>query len=379
MGIPTMAMDTQPRKPSVARTVLYNVLIFFVVFNVLYWAIPTVSTLSRLYGHARLLIADMPRGLSAPEAARWVAEHWAATGLPPADYHSHIGWRRVAWARDGHHIEGPYLQRRTINPGTPARAKVYFFGGSTIWGTGVPDAATVPSRFAARAGFHSENFGEPGYTAHQSLSLLIQVLQAGHRPDLVVFYDGVNEVWVKCRSELNAGSHEREQQFRTILRRSFLADSFSHYFAPLFAVAGNLNRELDRTTRGEDYDCHRNPQKAQAIADNMIKDWEFARKLVEWHGGKFIGLLQPVVHFSRSPIDHLENPALIERLRPGYETVYPMLRERVARLGGNFHDLVSVVDGSEAVYTDFCHLTPAGNARVAERIAEIIAPLGLAR
>jgi hypothetical protein len=111
----------------------------------------------------------------------------------------------------------------------------------------------------------------------------------------------------------------------------------------------------------------------------MIKDWELARRLVEWHGGKFIGLLQPVVHFSRTPVDHIEARALIERLRPGYETVYPMLRETVERLGGDFHDLVSVLDGGDAVYTDFCHLTPNGNARVAERIAEIVAPLGLAR
>jgi hypothetical protein len=374
-----MAIETQRRKSSVARTILYNVLIFFVLFNVLYWAIPTVSSLSRLYGHVRLLVASMPPGVAGLQAARWLAEHWSETGLPPADYHSHIGWRRVAWARDGINIEGPHLQRRTINAGTSGRAKVYFFGGSTIWGTGVVDAATIPSQFAARTGIYSENFGEPGYTAHQSLSLLIQTLQAGHRPDLVVFYDGVNEVHVKCRSELNVDSHEREQQFRSILRRSFLADSFSHYFAPFFAAAANLNRELDRKTRGEDYDCHRNPQKAQTIADNMIKDWEFARKLVEWHGGKFIGLLQPVVHFSRTPTDHLEGRAFIERLRPGYEAVYPMLRERVARMGGDFHDLVAVLDGERPVYTDWSHLTPDGNARVAERIAEIVAPLGLAR
>jgi hypothetical protein len=374
-----MSSETHAPKSSLAKTILYNVLIFFVLFNVLYWAIPTISTFSRSFQLFQRLAAAVPAGTPWPQAAGWIAANWSATGLPPAEYHSHIGWRRVAWAKDGVHVEGPYLQRRTLNAGTSAHAKVYFFGGSTMWGDGVDDGATIPSLFAARTGLHAENFGEPGYTAHQNLSLLIKVLQDGHRPDLVVFFDGVNEVWVKCRSELNADSHEREQQFRTILRRSFMADSFSHYFAPLFAVAANLNRELDRTTRGEHYDCHRNPQKARAIADNMIKDWELARRLVEWHGGKFIGLLQPVVHFSRTPIDHLESRAFIERLRPGYETVYPMLRERVARTGSAFHDLVAVVDGPEPVYTDFCHLTPNGNARVADRIAEIVASLGLGR
>ena len=374
-----MAFDGQPRRTGVVRIIFYNVLIFFVVFNVFYWAIPTVTSLSLSYQLARRLIAAMPAGKSGWEAVTWMADNWTATGLPPADYRSHVGWRRVAWAKTDVHVDGPYAQRRTINEGTVAGRKVYFFGGSTMWGDGAPDDATIPSHFAKKTGLHSENFGEPGYTAHQSLSLLIQLLQAGHRPDVVVFYDGVNEVWVKCRSELSAESHEREQQFRTILRRSFRADSFSHYAAPLFAAASNVQRELNRSTPGEDYDCHRNPQKAQAIADNLIKDWEFAKKLVEWHGGKFVALLQPVVHFSRTPLEHIESRALIERLRPAYETIYPLLRERVARHGGDFNDIVSVVDDIGPVYTDWCHLTPAGNGRIADKIAELVLPLAPAR
>lgn len=367
------------RKPRVARTIFLNLLIFFVVFNLLYWAIPTVSTISRSFQLLQRLIADLPPGTSALQAAGAIANQWSRTGLPPADYRSHVGWRRIIWASESVNVEGPYGQRRTINTAASATPKVYFFGGSTTWGDGSTDAGTIPSQFAAKTGIYSENFGEPGYTAHQSLLLLIQVLQAGHRPDVVVFYDGVNEVWVKCRSELTPESHEREQQFRTVLRRSSVTDAFPHYLAPLFTVAANVRRELDRTSRGEHYDCHRNPQKAQAIVDNMIKDWELAKKLVEWHGGKFIGILQPVVHFSRTPFEHLPSRALIERLRPGYESIYPMLRERVARLGEGFYDLVSIVDGNEPVYTDFCHLTEKGNAVVAGRIAEILGPLGSRR
>jgi hypothetical protein len=160
-----------------------------------------------------------------------------------------------------------------------------------------------------------------------------------------------------------------------VLRRSLFADSFSHYFAPLFAAAENIRHELDRKTRGEEYDCHRNHQKAQTIADNLIKDWEFAKQLVEWHGGKWVGFLQPVAHFSRTPFDRAGEKALLERVRPGYETVYPMLREKIALLGGDFHDIVSAVDGNEPVYIDFCHLTARGNGLVADRIAEIVKPL----
>lgn len=376
-----MTDSGQAAKPAVAKTIFYNILVFFVVFNVLYWAIPTISTLSWSAQLLRRLIADMPADTSGLQAAAWIADHWAKTGLPPAVYRSHIGWRRAEWASENVHVEGPYLQRRTVNATTSGAAKVYFFGGSTMWGDGSPDSGTIPSQFAARTGIHAENFGDPGYTAHQSLLLLIQLLQEGHQPDLVVFYDGVNEVWAKCRTENGATSTELDAEIRSVLRRSSHPDSFTYYFTPFLRVADNLNRELNRTTRGESYDCHSNPAKAEAIADNMIKDWEFAKLLTERYGGRFIAFLQPVVHFSRTKLDYIgeSQAALIERVRPGYETIYPMLRERVRRRGGDFHDIVSAVDVEEPVYVDFCHLTQKGNAYVLDRMLEFIAPLGLNR
>jgi hypothetical protein len=69
--------------------------------------------------------------------------------------------------------------------------------------------------------------------------------------------------------------------------------------------------------------------------------------------------------------------ALIERLRPEYAKIYPMLRERVSRTGGDYHDMVAALDDSGPVYTDFCHLTPQGNGTMAQRIADIVAPLAL--
>ena len=44
-------------------------------------------------------------------------------------------------------------------------------------------------------------------------------------------------------------------------------------------------------------------------------------------------------------------------------------------MSGDFYDLIPVVDGSEAVYTDFCHLTRRGNEIVAHKIADIVVPL----
>jgi lysophospholipase L1-like esterase len=77
--------------------------------------------------------------------------------------------------------------------------KVWVFGGSTIFGIGTPDSATIPSYLSRELNAHSSdcvevtNLGAEGYVTNQELILLLQQLKAGHRPDIAVFYDGVNE------------------------------------------------------------------------------------------------------------------------------------------------------------------------------------------
>src|SRR5436190_1034060 len=173
------------------KTIFYNVLVFFLIANVFYWSIPILR-----YSKNRLASAQsfLPSNLASyPWAKKYVLEmsHLGTV------YRSFVGWRREPFRGDTINIEGPYSQRRTINAGTNDQRTAYFFGGSTMWGTGSDDSGTIPSQFAAITGIHSENFGETAYTAHQGLVLLLQLLQDGRRPDLVVFYDGINDA-VPC-------------------------------------------------------------------------------------------------------------------------------------------------------------------------------------
>ena len=185
------------------KLIAVNLLVTLVLFNLAYWSLPAwhllrnvlASTEAAGYLHARL-----------PNYANvtWAKQHYNELSQLKSDYKSFIGWRRKPFQGDTINIGGRYAQRRTINDGTDKSNKVYFFGGSAIWGSGVRDDGTIPSQFAATTGFWSENFGESGYTAHQDLMLLMQLLQDGHRPGIVVFYDGVNDVEAKCSTRINA-------------------------------------------------------------------------------------------------------------------------------------------------------------------------------
>jgi lysophospholipase L1-like esterase len=361
------------------RLLGYNVLVFFVVANVLYWSIPLISAgLRGTGGRAGVdprswAFAALPN--YAAGDAEWAQLHSDDLKRRTSVYRSLVAWQTAPLTTRTINVEGPYLQRRTRNVGASGTKRVYFFGGSTMWGIGADEPGTIPSQFAALTAIHSENFAEVGWTAQQGLIRLIQLLQDGHRPDLVVFYDGVNDALHKCRIELGIHAHEREQQFDRVLRSSLSPDSFSYYFEPIFRVAENIHNTFRKVTAAEAYDCHRNSAKAEAIAEKLILDWKFAKHLVEWHGGKFAAFLQPVISLSNTRRDHFSTPAIFDQQ---YRTIYPLIRSKLAR-GDGLHDIVSILDVDEYLYIDFCHLSPNGNRRVAEKIAEIVAPLGFGR
>ena len=140
------------------------------------------------------------------------------------------------------------------------------------------------------------------------------------------------------------------------------------------ALAGIVSDRVALWTRNETkhlnrlYSCHTNPNKAREVADNLIQDWEMARKLVEAHGGRFIGILQPVAHFSDTKKHHIQLPDI---QRKQYEAVYPLIKERMAGRPG-LYDFTGVLDHPEYIYIDFCHVSPNGNRYVARRLIEVL-------
>jgi hypothetical protein len=78
--------------------------------------------------------------------------------------------------------------------------KIYVFGGSTTFGYGVDDASTIPAYLEKRiTKAHRDkkiqvfNFGRAYYYSTQEMTLLLQLLREGHRPDIAIFIDGWNE------------------------------------------------------------------------------------------------------------------------------------------------------------------------------------------
>src|SRR5262245_16298072 len=300
---------------SAAKFLGTQVVGLFIVFNVVVWTICLGYSIANLIGRGvQPPVLGKPARMAAlPNYAGvdWARTHFDEFSALSSRYFSYIGWRREPFQGRTITLTGPYSQRATVGTAHPGKPSAYFFGGSTMWGTGADDANTIPSLVTQLGGYRSENFGESAYTAHQSLVLLIQLLQDGHRPGIVVFYDGVNDVAHKCRSELTAKSHALEGRIRSALAAAKDENVYglTYMAQPLVALARFVSSRISLITRSSAHNdayfaCHAG-SRAQEVADNLIQDWDIVRRLVEAYGGKFVGILQPVTYLGDAKLDHL--------------------------------------------------------------------------
>jgi hypothetical protein len=306
----------------------------------------------------------------------WARQHFIEYDhLTEAYYKAFYGWRRPAYHGQTINIDDDGLRRTLRSTAGSDDRTIAFFGGSTMWGVGVNDDNTIASLFSkANPGYAAINFGETGYVAHQSLNRFLERYFQGFHPDVVVFYDGVNEVASKCLAENDAFSHLRESQIREALQQQ-RESSYLDLVEPVRDLIERARRTLDsRQDAAQAYDCDQKPDKAEQVARVLLSDWMIVKKLVEGYGGEFIAVLQPEAYDSRTRLEHLDLDAALGRQ---YEVVYPIiaeLREReFPELTANFVDLRTAVDGDAHVYIDWCHLSPNGNAIIARRIGAEVA------
>jgi lysophospholipase L1-like esterase len=148
------------------------------------------------------------RGASGREGP-YADSAWFPAYLKEYDATFRVRWKPFVYFRRTF-FGGQYINvdsaghRRTVPAPMPSRdtLRVFFFGGSTMWGTYLRDSTTIAS-VAARLLSESRtdgvtvqvtNFGESGYVSTQEMLELAMQLRTGAVPHVVVFYDGINDV-----------------------------------------------------------------------------------------------------------------------------------------------------------------------------------------
>lgn len=312
----------------------------------------------------------------------------------PSQYEPFVGWTRLPFQGRTTTIDrgGDRVHRAPPHTGE-SLGTVRFFGGSTMWGTGVEDQGTIPAIFNQMfPQYEVFNHGESGFTSRQALDRLINLYSHGARADIVVFLDGVNDVSYQCLSAFRPPTHGREQHIREAMRRNpdqenpaqeIVEGAYAAFFHWTVLATQGVARRLRLGGSCVENDlsltpvtCATSTARADLVARVMVNNWEVARLITESRGGLFLGLLQPNAHIGSPDIAHLQG-RLREDLRRNYRAAYPLI-ERLIRDRGVvwMRDISRALDGEVAVLIDDFHVTTAGNQILANRIRALLVENG---
>jgi len=165
-------------------------------------------------GDQQQTMADKRCLLSPYEGKDWAKPYFEELNELPSDYEQFLGWDRREYHGEYINVDSKGV-RRTWNPehsNRQALSTLYMFGGSTLWGTGARDEYTIPSYLSKLLDKNNQNFivynyGETGYISTQEIIHLILLLKEGYRPDYVIFYDGINDVYGAYQSGIPGTPH----------------------------------------------------------------------------------------------------------------------------------------------------------------------------
>lgn len=272
--------------------------------------------------------------------------------------------------------------RKTANPSLKDSAtalKIFCFGGSTMYSSGARDEHTIPSELSKliaekfpEQNVEVTNFGCHGYTRATENIQLQQELIKNNIPDIVIFYDGVNEV-ISGHQNNAAGeptnAYNRRKEFK-------IAHSYKKrirlmvYSSNLYRFITTLQRKLFTKSAYAQLDS-RPDALATDIAKNYIGLVKISKSLENEYGFKVYNFMQPNIYSKRSLTAYeqwsYESHQYYENL---YKLSYEAVRKDSLMINDpTFLDISNAFDTAEkTIYFDFCHTGELGNRLVAYKM-----------
>ena len=247
---------------------------------------------------------------------------------------------------------------------------IRFFGGSTMWGTGVVDSETIPAIYSRRhPGRRVHNHGDAALNSRQNLERLVNLITQGQRTDVAVFYEGFNDAITLCRAGVELNGHGEQVAMRRILSG---ADSLGQLF---YGKTVQLLRKVVGAGHTE-LRCDRDPARARRVAETVLNIWKVARTLVNANCGRIVVALQPVAYVGRPSIDYLElaDNRVFEEHGKELRAVYPMWQAAARRPENRswLYDLTGAYDVNRPLYIDLVHVAGGGTAIMTRRMEPLI-------
>lgn len=315
----------------------------------------------------------------------WAAQYWDEH-LQVVDhwvYQPYTVWRSLPFNGEQINVGEDALR---VTPGSICGAdtyRVYAFGGSTMWGFASPDWATIPAYLQARMEGRAAclvNQAELGFNSTQNLIRLIQLLERGDVPDMVIFYDGANDVYAAVE-DAEAGSHYFIENIGPLVKGGLTEPE------PTSSIVRDLllRTQTARMLLGEpplpqpDWALPPfDPALVEGIVTIYLENVHMAEALAQTYGFEFYAFIQPVLPVVDRPLNEEEQAIMWnthESAAEMFQIVYPRWQaaaeedERLVYLG-------NILDEQPyPIWVDFNHVTPWGNLTIAHEINNVIQPV----
>jgi lysophospholipase L1-like esterase len=320
----------------------------------------------------------------------WAQEFWQEEHMRQKSRHGYVPF--LLWGVSNWH--GKYVNndsdktgvwRRTINPARDECHKrqvtVWSFGGSTMYGTGVPDWATLPSYLSHdlnTAGSDCvvvSNFGVEGYVSNQELILLTEQLKAGGHPDIVIFYDGLNDAGAAGPSSGPPKAHFSIETIKPRIEGSISSRLDFLHEAYTFRLAGTIRGFLfgRHSSRFVLDELH---TKGVAALDNYEANLSVAKALGKAYNFRIYCFWQPSLYYGKKPLVPFERQLPEIATRDTWSLITTAVYQEAARraaANGCFIFLGDIFDSvPDPLYIDEGHLGPRGNELAAQAVAKYI-------
>ncbi len=282
--------------------------------------------------------------------------------MSQARYDDRRGVRLYApWRGEGIAINELGLRTDSPRPKLPGEWRIAVSGGSTVWGTYVRDADTIPVQLARALqarGYDRVtvyNFGIEGAQLESELKLL-ERFRGIYALDQVLFYTGGNDVLAAYRARVP------------------WTEVWTGFFSlELVKAAGRLGAKLH--PRGRMFDAAELDRVRRA--NRLIRAMTAAAAYCGAQGLRCDVVLQPWLLSRAHPV----GPET--RLAPGVEATFPGLAELWdavyagaldAEPKDHVFDLRGAVDDVRSpIFGDMLHVDEIGNAAIAQRLVPIVA------
>ena len=262
--------------------------------------------------------------------------------------------------------------------------RIIVIGGSTVFGAGLgSDNETFPyelyNKFKEK--FNNVeviNAGISSLTSFEELYYFKEKL-IPLEPNLVIIYDGWNNVAYKATSEpeiLNTDDDKLQlKDFQAYLRSPVVL--YRYVLLPIldFQFFGNLDT-TDTTiiNKSDLYD----PQISNSVASLWYAHMNEFCQISKENQIQSVVILQPTLNHGTKPLTNYERSNYVKNIY--FEKTFELLIQKSKHLNdcSMVSDFSNVfIDVNEGVYLDQGHLNPFGNKIIAEKIYEKILPIVL--